>query len=147
MTPHPQTAAEKELQEDLQSHLGTAAMRDEEEALMHERVDHRHDELPPQFAETGVVAPGFLIESEGVQRRVMAGIGKVPKLATTGMRRLLANTLQGASFVARRLHVREGHAAEPEETDSDEIRAVLTASPQIKRPSAKARETTTTKRS
>jgi hypothetical protein len=124
-------------QEDLQSHLGATAMRDEEEALMHERVDHRHDELPPKFAETGVEPPGFLIESKGVQRRVMAGIGKkgkVPKSATTGVRRLLANTLQDAKIVASRLHVRRGRDLEPEETDSEEIRAVLTASPEIKRP-------------
>ena len=55
-------------QEDLQDHVGAVAMQNEEAAIMHERVDHRHDELPPKFAESGVEPPGFLIESEGQHR-------------------------------------------------------------------------------
>ena len=54
-------------QEDLQHHLGAAAMQDEEAAILHERRDHRLDELPPKFAESGVEAPGFRIESKGEQ--------------------------------------------------------------------------------
>ncbi len=130
-------------QEDLQSHIGASAMRDEEEALLHERVDHRHDELPPKFAETGVVAPGFLIESEGVQRRIAAETGRRPDTAATGPRRLFAKSLQEAKIVARWLRMRRRRSQEAVESDAgdmedtDEVQAALTASPKIKLPGAK----------
>lgn len=130
-------------QEDLQDHLGAAAMRNEEEALMHERVDHRHDELPPKFAETGVESPGFLIESEGVGRRIAAETGSRPDPPSTSARRLLAGTLQEAKIAARRLRMRRRRSLNPAESDAedtDEVQAALTASPKIKRPGAKRAE-------
>jgi YihY family inner membrane protein len=133
-------------QEDLQDHIGAAAMRNEEDALMHERVDHRHDELPPRFAETGVESPGFLIESEGVGRRIAAETGMRPDPATTGARRLFAKSLQEAKIAVQWLRMRRRRSLEParsdaEDTeDTDEVQAALTVSPKLKRPGAKGVE-------
>lgn len=52
-------------QEDLASGEGASAMRDTRNAITHERQAHRHDEQPPKFAESGVDAPGYQIETDG----------------------------------------------------------------------------------
>ena len=63
-------------QEDLDSGEGAAAMSDTRQAITHEREDHRHDEHPPKFAESGVDAPGYQVESESERQQVMgAGDG------------------------------------------------------------------------
>ncbi|MGH2485285.1 MAG: YihY/virulence factor BrkB family protein [Ktedonobacterales bacterium] len=58
-------------QEDLASNEGAAAMRDTRHAIMHELEAHRHDEQPPKFAESGVEAPGYRIETEGERNAIM----------------------------------------------------------------------------
>ena len=96
-------------QEDLQDHLGAAAMQTEEAAISHEREDHRTDEQPPQFAESGVEPPGFVIESEGQHRQVLAELGlseAEAKRRSVGSREPFANTLKEAKSVARRLRGR-----------------------------------------
>lgn len=64
-------------QEDLERHEGATAMRDDQRAINHERQAHRHDEQPPKFAESGVAAPGFNLETEG-ERRSVIGQGDGP---------------------------------------------------------------------
>jgi YihY family inner membrane protein len=125
-------------QEDLQDHLGAAAMQDEEVAITHERVDHRHDELPPKFAESGVEPPGYLIESEGQHRQVMAEIGTQlgsteadDKNQSTGVRRLFANTLQEARTAAKWLQLRRRRSLKSGGADSDEEPVALTIPPKI----------------
>jgi membrane protein len=59
-------------QEDLQHHRGADAMRTPEAAIEHERTDHDNDAQPPEFAESGVSAPGYHVESPGEQRQVSA---------------------------------------------------------------------------
>ena len=81
-------------------------MQNEEAAISHEREDHRFDEQPPQFAESGVEPPGFVIESEGQHRQVVAELGlseAEAKRRSVGGGRLFANTLKEAKSVARRL--------------------------------------------
>ena len=98
-------------QEELQDHLGAAAMQNEEVAISHEREDHRFDEQPPQFAESGVEPPGFVIESEGQHRQVLAELGlseAEAKRQRAGGRKLFANTLKEAKSVAQRLRGRGG---------------------------------------
>ena len=114
-------------QEDLQHHLGAAAMEDEESAIMHERIDHRLDELPPKFAESGVEAPGFRIESEAQRRQVLAVLGTKVDRATIraagqvpGVRRLFANTVREARRAAQRLRMTSGRPVNKHGSDSDE---------------------------
>lgn len=57
-------------QEDMQHHKGSAAMRTLESAIQHEREDHKDDNTPPKFAETGVAAPGYTIEPQGEREAV-----------------------------------------------------------------------------
>jgi hypothetical protein len=80
-------------QEDLQHHLGAVAMQDEKAAIRHERVDHRHDEQPPRFAESGVEPPG----SHSV-----------------------TNTVREAMRAAQRLRSRDRHSAASRGTDAEE---------------------------
>ena len=134
-------------QEDLQDHLGAAAMQDEEAAITHERVDHRHDELPPKFAESGVEPPGYLIESEGQHRQVMAEIATQlgstaadDKNQSTGMRRLFANTLQEARTAAKWLQLRRRRSLKSGGADSDEVPVALTIPPKIKGSTRQARK-------
>jgi hypothetical protein len=119
-------------QEDLQHHLGAAAMQDEESAILHERIGHRFDELPPKFAETGVEPPGFRIESEAQHRQVMAELGTRVDRATIraagqvpGVRRLFANTVREARRAAKRLRATSrrpvttgARAPDPDEAES-----------------------------
>ncbi|HKV84488.1 MAG TPA: YihY/virulence factor BrkB family protein, partial [Ktedonobacterales bacterium] len=58
-------------QEDLAANEGAAAMRDTRSAIIHERRAHRHDEQPPKFAESGVEAPGYHVETEDERRAVI----------------------------------------------------------------------------
>lgn len=57
-------------QEDLQHGKGASAMRTPESAVEHERKDHKDDNTPPKFAETGVAAPGYTIEPKGTRESV-----------------------------------------------------------------------------
>jgi YihY family inner membrane protein len=114
-------------QEDLQHHLGAAAMQDEEAAILHERRDHRLDELPPKFAESGVEAPGFRIESAGERRQVMAEMGTKVDRATIravgqvpGVRRLIANTVREARRAAQQLRATSGRPVTTRARDADE---------------------------
>jgi signal transduction histidine kinase len=114
-------------QEDLQHHLGSAAMQDEETAIQHERVDHRLDELPPKFAESGAQSPGFRIESDGEHRQVMAEIGTTLDPSAmcaanrpSGVQRMLANTLREATSAAHRLRTRGRRLVTTRGTDADE---------------------------
>jgi membrane protein len=114
-------------QEDLQHHLGAAAMQDEETAILHERLDHRLDELPPKFAESGVEPPGFRIESEGEHRQVMAEMGTTPDPSAlrdadqaSGAQRMFANTLREAKRAAYRLRTQGRRPVTSRGTDSDE---------------------------
>lgn len=59
-------------QEDLDTNQGAAAMSDTRQAITHERQGHRHDEQPPKFAESGVRAPGYVVETEAERQQVMA---------------------------------------------------------------------------
>jgi YihY family inner membrane protein len=114
-------------QEDLQHRLGVAAMQDEEAAILHERIDHRLDELPPKFAESGVEAPGFRIESEGEHRQVMAEMGTKVDRATIravgqvpGVRRLFAYTVREAQLAAQQLRATSGRPVTTRASDADE---------------------------
>ena len=114
-------------QEDLQHHLGAAAMQDEETAILHERLDHRLDELPPKFAESGALPPGFRIESVREHRQVMAEMGTTPDPSVlrdadqaSGMQRMFANTLREAQRAAHRLRTRGRRPVTSRGTDSDE---------------------------
>ncbi|MGO8950775.1 MAG: YhjD/YihY/BrkB family envelope integrity protein [Ktedonobacterales bacterium] len=114
-------------QEDLQHHLGAAAMQDEEAAILHERRDHRLDEQPPKFAESGVEAPGFRIESAGERRQVMAEMGTRVDRATIravgqvpGVRRLIANTVREARRAAQQLRATSGRPVTTRARDADE---------------------------
>ncbi len=55
-------------QEDLEHREGAEAMRDEQEAIEHERQDHRNDTEPPKYAESGVAAPGYKLEPAGERK-------------------------------------------------------------------------------
>jgi YihY family inner membrane protein len=114
-------------QEDLQHHLGAAAMQDEEAAILHERRDHRLDEQPPKFAESGALPPGFRIESEGEHRQIMAEMGTKVDRATIravgqvpGVRRLIANTVGEARRAAQQLHATSGRPVTTRASDADE---------------------------
>jgi YihY family inner membrane protein len=114
-------------QEDLQHHVGAAAMQDEETAILHERLDHRLDELPPKYAESGTLPPGFRIESAGEHRQVMAEMGTTPDPSllrdadqASGVRRMFANTLREAQRAAHRLRTRGMRPVTSRGTDSDE---------------------------
>lgn len=48
-------------QEDLQHYKGATAMETPAAAIEHEREDHKDDNKPPKFAESGVAAPGYTI--------------------------------------------------------------------------------------
>lgn len=64
-------------QEDLDTNQGASAMSDSRQAITHERQAHRHDEQPPKFAESGVDAPGYSVETESERQQVM-GAGDGP---------------------------------------------------------------------
>lgn len=59
-------------QEDLERHEGAGAMSDSRQAIAHERESHQHDEQPPKFAESGVSAPGFNVETDAERQHTMA---------------------------------------------------------------------------
>jgi membrane protein len=112
-------------QEDLQHHLGAVAMQNAEAAIRHERVDHRHDEPPPKFAESGVEPPGFRIESERQHRQVLAEMGcKLDRTITNDTdqsmsgQRMVANTVQEARRAAQRRHARDRHSVTSGGTDA-----------------------------
>jgi membrane protein len=112
-------------QEDLQHHLGMLAMQDEAAAIRHERIDHRHDEQPPRFAESGVEPPGFRIESEGQHRHVLAEMGtKLDRTITDDTdqpmsgQRMVANTIREARRAAQRRHPSDRHSMTSGGTDA-----------------------------
>jgi YihY family inner membrane protein len=57
-------------QEDVEHRKGAAALRDERSAIEHERHDHHGDIEPPKFAESGVAAPGYKVESQDELQRL-----------------------------------------------------------------------------
>lgn len=57
--------------EDLDRNQGAAVMSDTRQAIRHERQTHQHDEQPPKFAESGVDAPGYNVETDAERKRVM----------------------------------------------------------------------------
>ncbi|HZC79648.1 MAG TPA: YhjD/YihY/BrkB family envelope integrity protein [Ktedonobacterales bacterium] len=59
-------------QEDIEHRKGAEAMSDERTAVAHERHDHHGDVEPPKFAESGVAAPGYNVESQDEQQRLDA---------------------------------------------------------------------------
>jgi YihY family inner membrane protein len=123
-------------QEDLQDHRGAPAMQSDEAAILHERVDHRHDELPPKFAETGVEAPGFSIESPGQHRQVLAEMGTSPRDTSSGDknqpargRKTIAHSLREAIGMARLRARGAGRAPKSGDIDAKDAQPAATDLP------------------
>lgn len=51
-------------QEDLQNREGAPAMANTEAAIQHVREQHKHDQQPPRYAESGVTGHGYVLEGE-----------------------------------------------------------------------------------
>lgn len=90
-------------QEDMQHHKGAAAMETPEAAIEHERVDHKDDNTPPKFAESGVAAPGYTIEPKG-EREAVHDQTRDPYGGEPRHESKLAKTKDEAIAKARSLH-------------------------------------------
>lgn len=94
-------------QEDMQHHKGAEAMRTIEQAIEHEREDHKDDASPPKFAESGVAAPGFTIEPRS-QREVAMAEAREPYGTQPHDASIIAETEEQALEVARGLRQGDG---------------------------------------
>ena len=105
-------------QEDLQHHKGAEAMRTPEQAIEHERDDHKDDATPPKFAETGVAAPGYTIEPQS-QRDTSAAIAHDPYGTEPRQTSKIANTKDEALDAARSLQPNHPDAGQPTEQSAE----------------------------
>lgn len=103
-------------------------MQSEGAAILHERLDHRHDELPPKFAESGVEPPGFSIESPGQHRQVLAEMGSSPRDTESGDknqtargRKTIAHSLREAMSIARLRARGAGRAPKSGDSDANDV--------------------------
>lgn len=107
-------------QEDLQHHKGAEAMRSIEQAIEHEREDHKDDATPPKFAESGVATPGFTIAPQS-QREVVAAEAREPYGTRPRRESRTADTEEQALEAARELRQddRNGSPSPARRADSE----------------------------
>ncbi len=93
-------------EEDIEHHEGAAVAKAPADAMRHERTQHKDDEQPPRYAESGVDAAGFNAETKGEMQRVASETS--PEAAASGDRLVTDDTSQAERTVAQGRANREG---------------------------------------